>query len=105
MAQNPTGKTNRTNGGDANRFYKVQIKAWTNFDPTQVELRQLAEAIEDGSAIVTVQELIETASELSQIDDEEVRKRFELLNAAETLVQNLVSLPPGVRDRLRAALQ
>jgi hypothetical protein len=100
MAQNSTAKSSRGNGSGS-RFYKVQIKAWTNFDPSQADFRQIAEAVDDGSAVVTVQELIEAA----EIEDEDVRKRFELLQAADTLVQNLLSLPPALRDKLRAALQ
>jgi hypothetical protein len=104
MAQNSTVKSSRGNGS-GNRFYKVQIKAWTNFDPSQADFRQIAEAVDDGSAVVTVQELIEAADHVTEIEDEDVRKRFELLQAADTLVQNLMSLPPALRDKLRAALQ
>jgi hypothetical protein len=104
MPQVPSTKYSPSNGSGT-RFYKVQIKAWTNFDPTQADLLHLAQAAEQGAAIVTVREVIETAADLEQIEDEEVRKRFEIVAAAETLVQNLVNVPPHLKDRLRAALQ
>jgi len=104
MAQSLAAVPSRPNSNNAPRYYKIQIKAWTNFDPSDTDFSRLAEAAEQGAAVVTVQEVIESAAELGQIQDDEVRKRFEIVAAAETVVQNLVSLPPNLRDRLRAAL-
>lgn len=88
---------------DSRKYFKLQLKAWTNFDPSQYELSAIADAIQHGGGFVTVMEVTQ-ASELSEIGDLEVRERFESLEAAEKILQNLDKLPKSVRDQLYSAL-
>jgi hypothetical protein len=85
------------------KYFKLQLKAWTNFDPAQEELTSIATAIQNGDGFVTVMEVTQV-SELNEITDPEVRERFESLAAAEKILQNLDKLPRAVREQLYSAL-
>jgi hypothetical protein len=85
------------------KYFKLQLKAWTNFDPTDKRLSDIAAAIERGAGFVTVMEVTQ-AAELKEIGDGEVRERFESIAAAEKLMRNLDKLPKAVREQLQTAL-
>ncbi len=86
------------------RYYRVQIRAWTGFDPSRVELGVIAAEIDRGTAFLTAIEVSKVADDLNGIDDPEVRKSFENIVAAERILQNMADLPKALRDRLSAAL-
>jgi hypothetical protein len=88
---------------ESRKYFKLQLKAWTNFDPAQYELTAIADAIQNGGGFVTVMEVTQV-SELNEITDLEVRERFESLDAAEKLLRNLDKLPKSVREQLCSAL-
>ncbi|MCU1311101.1 MAG: hypothetical protein JWO20_2226 [Candidatus Angelobacter sp.] len=88
---------------DSRKYFKLQLKAWTTFDPAQYELAAIADAIQRGGGFVTVMEVTQV-SELKEISDLEVRERFESLEAAEKILQNLDKLPKSVREQLYSAL-
>ena len=88
---------------EVKKYSKLQIKAWTNFDPTDKRLSEIAQAIESGAGFVTVMEVTQV-TELKEIGDREVRERFETIAAAEKLLQNLDKLPKAVREQLYSAL-
>jgi hypothetical protein len=85
------------------KYFKLQLKAWTNFDPTDKRLSEIAQAIESGAGFVTVMEVTQV-TELKEIGDGEVRERFESIAAAEKVLQNLDKLPKAVREQLYSAL-
>jgi hypothetical protein len=88
----------------ARRYYRLQIRAWTGFDPSKMELADIAAEMDRGTAFLTAIEVSKVVDEVSGIDDPEVRKSFENILAAERILQNVGDLPKALRDRLAAAL-
>jgi hypothetical protein len=86
------------------RYYRVQIRTWTSFDPSRMELAEIAAEIDRGTAFLTAVEVSKVVDDLEGIDDPEVRKSFENIVAAERILQNLSDLPKALRERLSAAL-
>lgn len=86
------------------RYYKVQMRAWTSFDPSRMELSEIAEEIDRGSGFLTASEILKVADDVSAIDDAEVRQSFENIMAAERILANVAELPKALRDRLYTAL-
>lgn len=85
-------------------YFKLQVKAWTRFDPTQADLSDIARAVEDGTAFVSAVEVARVAAGLNEIDDADVREQFENLAAAERVLRNIEELPTPVREKLRSVL-
>jgi hypothetical protein len=86
------------------RYFRVQIKAWTAFDPSRADLTDIANEIDRGTAFLTGIEVSKVVDDLNGIDDPEVRRSFENIIAAERILQNLSDLPQSLRERLSAAL-
>jgi hypothetical protein len=86
-------------------YYKLQIRAWTAIDPTQLTLRQIAELVDSGAGVLTAVEVIKVAEGLSSVDDNEVREAFENMRAAERVLRNMKVLPAALRERLQSALR
>jgi hypothetical protein len=103
QATQPLSTTTPTGSADTKKYFKLQVKAWTSFDPSQKELIAIANGIQRGEGIVTVMEVTQV-SELNEINDAEVRERFESLEAAEKILHNLDKLPQAVREELYSAL-
>ena len=89
---------------ETDRYYKVQIKAWTKFDPTNAELMEIAQAVERGAALLTSIEVTRVANDVKDIDDPDVREQFEIVAAAERLVHKVEDLPKSLRDKLKEVL-
>jgi len=87
------------------RFFKVQIKGWLDFDPTGREFNDIAQAVENGSGLVSVIEVSQVANGLEEINDPEVRERFADIIAINRILQNLVELPSSLRNKLHRALK
>jgi hypothetical protein len=85
------------------KYFKLQLKAWTNFDPAQEDLTAIADAIRKAEGFITVMEVTEVSG-LKEITDPEVRERFASVEAAEKILQNLDKLPTSVREQLYSAL-
>jgi hypothetical protein len=96
----PTGDKLASQTPNASRYHKVQIKAWTDFDPTTVDLKQMAEHIERGHGAITAIEVVKIADSLSGVDDVEVRERFETLQAVDRVMQNVDAIPKALLERL-----
>jgi hypothetical protein len=103
QASQPLSTTTPLATTDPKKYFKLQLKAWTNFDPAQHDLTAIADAIQNGGGFVTVMEVTQV-SELNEISDSEVRERFESLEAAKKILQNLDKLPQSVREQLYSAL-
>ena len=86
------------------RYYRLQIRAWTGFDPSKMELADIASEIDRGTAFLTAVEVSKVVDDVNGIDDPEVRKSFENILAAERILQNVGDLPKAIRERLAAAL-
>lgn len=86
------------------RFYKVQARVWVQFDPTNAEFSDVAEAIEQGTGFLTMMEVIHVVQDSEEIDDPEVKERFADLRAAERILRNRLELPNSLREKLRSAL-
>jgi hypothetical protein len=88
----------------ADTYFKLQVRAWTRFDPTQADLIDIARAVEAGTAFVSAIEVARVAKGINDVDDPDVREQFETLAAAERILRRVEELPDAVRDKLRAAL-
>lgn len=85
-------------------YFKLQVRAWTRFDPSKADLIDIARAVEAGTAFVTAIEVTRAAAGIKEVDDPDVREQFELLAAAERILEKFEELPGAVRDKLRVAL-
>jgi hypothetical protein len=85
-------------------YFKLQLKAWTRFDPTKADLFDIARAVEAGTAFVSAIEIARVASGINEVDDPDVREQFETLAAAERILRRAEELPDAIRDKLRIAL-
>ncbi|MGA9798772.1 MAG: hypothetical protein WBQ68_07165 [Terriglobales bacterium] len=90
---------------ESEKYFSFHIKGWTNFDPMNTTLAQIAERIERGDGFLTLVEVLRVEEKVTFIDDEEAKKWFENLLAARRLIQNVNELPANVREELRAALK
>lgn len=86
------------------RYYKVQIRAWTNVDPADADLKQLAEIVDHGAGVLTAIEVTKIVDGVGAIDDPEVRESFENIRAAERILRNPKALPSTLREKLQSAL-
>ncbi len=82
------------------RYHKVQIKAWTDFDPTTMDLKQMADNIEHGHGSITAIEVVKVVDTLAAVDDIEVRERFETLQAVDRIMQNVDAIPKALLEKL-----
>jgi len=98
LANQPSSQTDR-------RFYKVQIKGWVDFDPTDRALSDIVQAIEKGSGVVTAMEVTKVANAMSEIPDPEVRERFTDIAAVNRVVDNFGALPSLLKEKLQRALR
>jgi len=87
------------------KYFSVQIKAWTNFDPMDKTLATVAERIKEGEGFLTLVEVLKVEDQVAAIDDAEVRECFENLLAAKRLIQNVSELPAKIKEDLFAALR
>lgn len=87
------------------RYFKVQMRAWTNFDPMDKTLADIAEAIEQGNGFLTVVEVLEAVDNLGSVNDEEVRDGFANILAAKRLLGAVDNLPTKLKEELRSALE
>ena len=94
-SNNPAPQTTSTT-----QYHKVQIKAWTDFDPTTMDLKQMADNIERGHGSITAIEVVKVVDTLSSVDDIEVRERFETLQAVDRVMQNVDVIPKALLERL-----
>ena len=85
-------------------YFKLQVKAWTRFDPSKADLLDIARAVEEGTAFVSAIEVSRVAAGINEVDDPDVREQFETLAAAERLLRRVEELPEALRDKLRNAL-
>ncbi len=85
-------------------YFKLQVRAWTRFDPSKAELIDIARAVEAGTAFVSAIEVSQIAAGINDVDDPDVREQFETLAAAERILRSFEQLPAAVRDKLRSAL-
>jgi hypothetical protein len=87
------------------QFYKVQIKGWIDFDPTGRALRDVAQAIDSGSGVMTAMEVSQVANGVSEINDPEVRERFADIAAVNRILENVDGLPGSLKEKLERALK
>jgi len=86
------------------KYFKIQVKAWTAFDPKNMELGEIAARIQLGAGVLTAIEVARVANNVEAIDDAEVRHQFQMLIAVEQLIRNAAALPQSIRGRLVEAL-
>jgi hypothetical protein len=85
-------------------FFKLQIRAWTRFDPSKADLIDIARAVDAGTAFVSAIEVSRVAVGINEVDDPDIREQFETVAAAERILRRVEELPEPVRDKLRIAL-
>jgi hypothetical protein len=87
------------------RYFKLQISAWTDFDPMDKRLPEITDAIERGGGLLTAIEVLDVVDDLAAINDTEVREGFQNILAAQRVLRSLAELPKSVVEDLRSALQ
>jgi hypothetical protein len=87
------------------RYYKVQMRAWTNFDPMEKPLAEIADLMDQGNGFLSVVEVLEVAENLASVADEDVRDGFANILAAKRLLGAIETLPQKLKEELRSALQ
>jgi hypothetical protein len=98
-------QSSQTTEGPKERYFKVEMKAWTNFDPMEKTLAEIAQAMDQGNGFLSLIEVLEIADNLASISDEDIRDGFESVVAAKRLVRSVNNLPPKVKEELRSALE
>jgi hypothetical protein len=87
------------------RYYKVQMRAWTNFDPMEKTLAEIADSMDQGNGFLSVVEVLEVAENLASVGDEDVRDGVANILAAKRLLGAIETLPQKLKEELRSALQ
>src|SRR5438067_11428550 len=85
------------------RYFKVQIRAWTDFDPMDKKLPEITEAIEGGGGLLTAIEVLEVEDDLAAISDN-VKEGFQNILAARRVLRSIGELPKSLMEDLRSAL-
>src|SRR3981081_2856723 len=80
-------------------YFKLQVRAWTRFDPSQADLIEIARAVEAGTGFVSAIQVERVAAGINDVDDPDVREQFETLAAAERILQKFEELPGPIRDK------
>ena len=86
------------------KYFKIQVRGWTDFDPLDKRLPEIADAIERGGGLLTAIEVLDIKEELSDINDNVVREGFQNILAARRVLQTIGELPTSLIEDLRAAL-
>ena len=86
------------------RYFKVQIRAWTDFDPMDKKLPEITEAIERGGGLLTAIEVLEVEDDLAAISDNEVKEGSKTSLAARKVLRSIGELPKSLVDDLRSVL-
>lgn len=89
---------------DKKRYYKIQLRAWASFDPSTMDLLEIAHLIERGEGLVTAIEVVKTADGINAIDDVDVRERFESIEAVQRVMANIGDIPKPLLQKLYSAL-
>jgi hypothetical protein len=93
-----------TASNGAAKYFKIQVRGWTDFDPLDKKLPDIADAIERGGGFLTAIEVLDTKDDLSAISDNVVREGFENIQAARRVLRSIGELPTSLVEDLRAAL-
>jgi hypothetical protein len=64
-----------TASNGAAKYFKIQVRGWTDFDPLDKKLPDIADAIERGGGFLTAIEVLDTKDDLSAIKRGEGRFR------------------------------
>src|SRR5437870_11952864 len=86
------------------RYFKVQIRAWTDFDPMDKKLPEITEAIEGDCGLLATVEVLEVEDDLAAISDNEVKEGFQNILAAPTVSRTIGKLRNSLVETLRSAL-
>src|SRR5207247_7960940 len=86
------------------RYFKVQIRAWTDFDPMDKKLPEITEAIERGGGLLTAIEVLEVEDDLAAISDNEVKEGFQNILAARRVLRSIGELTKSMVEDVRSVL-
>jgi hypothetical protein len=89
---------------ERSRYFKMQIRGWTDFDPMDKSLPEITQAIERGGGFLTAVEVLEVKDDLSAITDNLVKEGFQNILAARRVLHSIGELPTALVEDLRAAL-
>lgn len=99
------GPQNSETPAQRGKYFKFQLSGWTDFDPMDKELSEIADAIAQGSGLLSAIEVVEVQDDLAAIKDMEVREGFQNILAARRILRSLGDLPKNVVEELRSALK
>jgi len=86
------------------KYFKIQVRGSTDFDPLDKKLPEIADAIERGGGFLTAIEVLDTRDDLSAISDNVVREGFQNILAARRVLRSIAELPTSLVEDLRAAV-
>jgi hypothetical protein len=87
------------------KYFSFQIKGWTNFDPMNKTLANIAAGIEEANGFLIGVEVLKVEDDLASIEDDGARECFANTLAAKRLLRNVQALPKSVVGDLRSALK
>src|SRR5579864_428656 len=85
------------------KYFKIQVRGWTDFDPLDKKLPEIADAIERGGGFLTAIEVLDTKDDLSAISDNVVREGFQNILAARRVLRSIGELPTSLVEDSRSA--
>lgn len=86
------------------KYFKLQIRGWTDFDPMDKTLAEIAEAIQRGGGFLTAVEVLEVKDDPAAISDNQVREGFQNILAVRRVLRSIEALPQDLLRDLRTAL-
>ncbi len=92
-----------TASNGAVKYFKIQVRGWTDFDPLDKKLAEIADAIERGGGFLTAIEVLDTKDDLSAISDNVVREGFQNILAARRVPAETAKKPAGSQSSELAA--
>src|SRR5260370_9990970 len=93
-----------TASNGAVKYFKIQVRGWTDFDPLDKKLAEIADAIERGGGFLTAIEVLDTKDDLSAISDKLVREGFQNILAVGRVLGGIGETPTSLAEDLPAPL-
>src|SRR5438046_10396795 len=90
IAKTPQNSGIPAQGG---RYFKLQIRAWTDFDPMDKNLSEITEAIEQGGGLLTAIEVLTVEEDLAASSDNDEREGVQNILDARRVLGSVGELP------------
>src|SRR5438105_15328228 len=75
------------------RYFKRQIRAWTDFDPMDKKLAEITEAIEGGGGLLAAIEVLQVEDDVAALSESEAKEVLPNSLAARKVLRSMGELP------------